>query len=277
MRFQTIFLIAAFALGSVTAGLAQFPHSQGASGRTGSDEVWVRVVRNSTGGRTETRHNSNTRIQEVITYDHLNRAVLKRTYRLNRYGQPADFLIYDRRGVVIYRGEFVYDGQDRLGEEKLYSMPRGDLVRRLVYDPLNPKRQPRAQMFGAGVSPDVLRQMSDQDVPSNRPARKQRRSTGQEKERVHQPIVRRREVSGPMRLMVELLGFAVIVGAALFYGNHWRTTAGRLGKPGFGGGQVIAGVVSQSRTAGEAQPAAAGRGSAARNAIALAGGVNPVF
>lgn len=128
--------------------------------RAGADDVWVRVVRNSTGGRTVTSHNGNTHIQEVITYDHLNRQVLKRTYMLNRYGAPEEFMVYDGRGVVVYRGEFIYDAQDRLTEEKLYAMPGSHLVRRLVYDPFDPKRKPQSQSFGVGVSSEILEQMN---------------------------------------------------------------------------------------------------------------------
>lgn len=117
---------------------AQFPTTGPGRGGSGGGnysadgDVWVRVVRNSTGGRTVTTHNANTRIQEVVTYNHLNRVVLKRTYQLNRYDQPERFLVYDARGAVVYRGEFEYDLQDRLSEERLFSMPGDFLVRRLV-------------------------------------------------------------------------------------------------------------------------------------------------
>lgn len=168
MRLQILLSAAALFFAATTASFAQYPSSSGGK-RTGSEDVWVRVVKNSTGGRTETRHNSNTREQIVITFDHFNRPVLKRSYRLNRYGQPTDFLIYDKRDVALYRGKFSYDGSDRLKTEELYALPGGQLVRRLTYDPHNPNRQPQTQMYGAGVSQEVLRQMSDEDVPSVRP------------------------------------------------------------------------------------------------------------
>ncbi|MEM7012653.1 MAG: hypothetical protein AAF585_14345 [Verrucomicrobiota bacterium] len=168
MRLQILLSAAALLVASTSVTFAQYP-SSGGGNRTGSDDVWVRVVKNSTGGRTETRHNSNTQEQIVITFDRFNRPVLKRSYRLNRYGQPTDFLIYDKRDVALYRGKFTYDGNDRLHTEELYALPGGQLVRRLTYDPFNPKRQPQTQMFGAGVSQEVLRQMSDEDVPSVRP------------------------------------------------------------------------------------------------------------
>ena len=149
----------AISLGLAACAFAQYPRG---GSQAGNDDVWVRVVNNeNTGGRTVTRHNGNTRIQEVVTYDAYNRPVLKRTYRLNRYGQPSDFLIYDSRGAVIYRGEFVYDLQSRLGEERLYAMPANTMVRRLTYNPLDPKAKPKTQIYGAGVAPEVLESMAE--------------------------------------------------------------------------------------------------------------------
>lgn len=149
----------AISFGLAACALAQQPRG---GTQAGNDDVWVRVVNNeNTGGRTVTRHNGNTRIQEVVTYDAYNRPILKRTYRLNRYGQPSEFLVYDSRGVVIYRGEFVYDLQSRLSEERLYAMPANTMVRRLTYNPLDPKAKPKTQIYGAGVASDVLEQMAE--------------------------------------------------------------------------------------------------------------------
>ncbi|MFT5469174.1 MAG: hypothetical protein ACI8UO_004289 [Verrucomicrobiales bacterium] len=185
-------IAALFLTGLLSVGFAQYP--RGGGSQPNEEDVWVRVVRTSTGGRTVTKNNGNTRIQEVITYDANDRPVLKRTYRLNRFGEPSDFLVYNARGTVIYRGEFVYDFQDRLTEERLYTMPGNTVVRRLAYDPQNPKAPPKAQVYGSGVSSDVLQQMAeggpdrvgarpiDTDTEVRRPApRNSGRSSGKKK------------------------------------------------------------------------------------------------
>ncbi len=141
LSFWGIRLIIGFL--SLQVGLAQsYPAAPGAAG------PFVRMVRHNDGSRTVTAKDPAKAEQEVLTYDAQGDLKLRRVYQLDRYGKAVTFVIHDQSSKPVIRGEFTYDVRDRMTEERLYSVPGNQLVRRLVqsYDPntgkkLNPQVQ----------------------------------------------------------------------------------------------------------------------------------------
>jgi hypothetical protein len=109
---------------------------------------FVRMVRHNDGSRTVTAKDAAKAEQEVLTYDAQGDLKLRRVYQLDRYGKAVSFVIQEGSGKPLIRGEFTYDVRDRMTEERLYSIPGDQLMRRLVqdYDPGTGKKlMPRVQ------------------------------------------------------------------------------------------------------------------------------------
>jgi len=95
---------------------------------------FVRMVRHNDGSRSVTARDSTKNEQEVLTYDPQGQLKLRRVYQLDRYGKATTFIIHDGTGRPVLRGEFAYDTRDRMHEERLYSVPGDQLIRRLNQD-----------------------------------------------------------------------------------------------------------------------------------------------
>jgi len=95
------------------------------------------MVRHNDGSRTVTAKDPSKAEQEIMTYDVQGDLKLRRLYQLDRYGKPVTFVIHEASGRPVLRGEFSYDVRDRMSEERLYSVPGNQLIRRLIqdYDP----------------------------------------------------------------------------------------------------------------------------------------------
>lgn len=131
-------------------GFAQIPAN--ASKMPAAGGPFVRMVRHNDGSRTVTAKDTSKAEQEVLTYDPQGDLKLRRIYQLDRYGKPVNFMIQDGQGTAVLRGEFTYDVRDRMSEERLYSVPGNQMIRKLVqdYDPSTGKKlNPRIQNFAA--------------------------------------------------------------------------------------------------------------------------------
>jgi len=86
------------------------------------------------GTRTEDKRDINSKILEKRTLDNRGVLLMKSLFELNASGNPVNGLVYDGRNNLLYRSEFVYDGADKLREERIFD-PSGRPVRRLIYKP----------------------------------------------------------------------------------------------------------------------------------------------
>jgi hypothetical protein len=110
------------------------------------------MVRHNDGSRTITAKDPTKHEQEVLTYDPQGDLKLRRIYQLDTYGKAVTFVIQDGSSKPVLRGEFTYDVRDRMNEERLYSVPGNQMIRRLVqdYDPSTGKKlNPRIQNYAA--------------------------------------------------------------------------------------------------------------------------------
>jgi len=129
---------------------------------------FVRMVRHNDGSRTVTAKDPSKAEQEVLTYDPQGDLKLRRLYQLDRYGKPVTFVINEASGRPVLRGEFTYDVRDRMSEERLYSLPGNQMIRRLVqdYDPGTGKKLP-ARIQNYGTLPPELLYWMDPDSSQN--------------------------------------------------------------------------------------------------------------
>lgn len=129
---------------------------------------FVRMVRHNDGSRTVTARDETTKEMVITTYDPEGNLKLRRNYQLDRYGKPGTFQFFDGSGRPLVRGEFIYDGMDRVVEEKWFELPSERPIRTLAqnYDAKG-RRLPPQSMHEATLPPEVVRWLEpDKEVAS---------------------------------------------------------------------------------------------------------------
>ena len=116
------------------------------------------MVRHNDGSKSITARDEMTKELVISTYDPEGNLKLRRNYQLDQYGKPVTFLFYDGAGQPLVRGQYVYDAQDRVSEEKWFDMQSQQEIRTLAqnYDAKG-KRLPPQTMHEATLPPAVVR------------------------------------------------------------------------------------------------------------------------
>lgn len=121
---------------------------------------YVRMVEHNDGSRSVTARDDTTKELVISTYGPPPEGDLKlqRKYQLDRYGKPTAFFIYDGTGRPLVRGEFTYDAQDRVIEEKWFELPSERPIRTLAQNfDAKGGRLPPQYMHQASLPPEVVR------------------------------------------------------------------------------------------------------------------------
>lgn len=121
---------------------------------------FVRMVRHNDGSRSVTARDETTKELVITTYGPPPQGELKltRKYQLDQYGKPVTFTFSDGTGRPLVRGQYVYDSQDRVIEERWFELPSERPIRTLAqnYDAKG-KRLPPQSMHEATLPPEVVR------------------------------------------------------------------------------------------------------------------------
>jgi len=106
----------------------------------------ARTVYHADGTYTESVQDTIIREQNEVTYSAQKVVIAKKKYALNDKGQPLHGNIYDGRGELKARAQFLYDSFDRLTEQRMMNL-RGEVFQRIVFgydmkgNPLSPKSE----------------------------------------------------------------------------------------------------------------------------------------
>jgi hypothetical protein len=166
MRAQWVLAIGPLVLaGAICSALAVEPptgplHAQQApDGKTAlAAGPFVRMVRHNDGSKSITARDELTKELVISTYDPEGNLKLRRNYQLDLYGKPKTFLFYDGGGQPLVRGEYIYDAQDRVTEEKWFDMQSQKPIQDLAHNyDAKGKRLPPQTMHEATLPPAVVR------------------------------------------------------------------------------------------------------------------------
>ena len=122
---------------------------------------FVRMVRHNDGSRSVTARDQDTKELVITTYGPPPEGEvvkLRRNYQLDPYGKPVTFIFYDGKNRPLVRGEYVYDKQDRVMEEKWFEFDSNQPIRTLAqnYDAKGKRLAPQS-MHEATLPPEVVR------------------------------------------------------------------------------------------------------------------------
>lgn len=158
LRVAVVFGACALLFSSERLAAADSPVVPGSAPASPTGGPFVRMVRHNDGSRSITARDDTTKEMVITTYDPLGNLKLRRNYQLDRFGKPAAFIFYDGAGKPLVRGEYVYDAQDRVAEERWFELPSQRPIRTLAqnYDAKG-KRLPPQSMHEATLPPDVVR------------------------------------------------------------------------------------------------------------------------
>lgn len=144
---------------------------------------FVRMIRHNDGSKSITARDQNTKELVITTYDPEGNLKLRRNYQLDQYGKPVTFTFLNGTDVPLVRGEYVYDAQDRVIEEKWFELPSQRPIRNLAqnYDAHGMKRLAPQSMHEATLPPEVVRWLEPDKAQAKEAERKAQEKKAQGK------------------------------------------------------------------------------------------------
>jgi hypothetical protein len=124
------------------------------------------------GTRTDTQIDSDARTGTATTMDAAGKVLRKVEYQLDEANQPKAALVYNGKGVLVYKAAYKRDGAGRVIEEANYTA-NDQLVRRLVYTYGANDRVTNVQTFDASGR-EVTPPSPAKKDPKKRPPRTRR-------------------------------------------------------------------------------------------------------
>lgn len=92
-----------------------------------------RVVRHPDGSRSIYTRQKNSPGMQCFTYTASGKLAAINDYHEGKYRQLVSCIIYDYQKKPIYKVAYGYDSSARLIEERMFSVPEGKLVQRVIY------------------------------------------------------------------------------------------------------------------------------------------------
>ena len=126
-NFASISLIVVLFCTTASAQLRR-PVNRGDS----EEGIYSRTIIHPDETRTVSKQDLNNKIREKQTLDKHGTLLMKSIFQLSTSGKPLNGLVYDGRGQLLYRSEFIYDRANEVQEERVFSA-NGQPVRRLIY------------------------------------------------------------------------------------------------------------------------------------------------